>query len=104
LTGGPGDNLYTKFGHTAVRVKDDTNGFDVVFNYGQFDFDQPNFYLNFAKGRLLYKLANYRYEFLERAYKRDNQSVQEQLLNLNYEQKQQFFNKLLINAKPQNSI
>ncbi|MFP2995901.1 DUF4105 domain-containing protein [Spongiivirga sp. MCCC 1A20706] len=103
LTGGPGDNLYTKFGHTAVRVNDPVNGFDVVFNYGSFDFDQPNFYLNFAKGRLLYKLSNYRYEFLERAYKRDNQSVQEQWLALNQDQKQQFFDKLLINAKPQNS-
>ncbi|NER15950.1 lipoprotein N-acyltransferase Lnb domain-containing protein [Spongiivirga citrea] len=103
LTGGPGDNLYTKFGHTAVRVKDTVVGFDVVFNYGSFDFDQPNFYLNFAKGRLLYKLTNYKYEYLERAYKRDNQSVQEQWLNLKQSQKQQFFNKLLINAKPQNS-
>jgi hypothetical protein len=102
LTGGPGDDFYTKFGHSAYRINDPNNNFDVVFNYGAFDFDAPNFYLNFAKGKLLYRLSNYRYQALENAYRRDNQSVDEQLLNLSQTQKQALFNFLLNNAKPEN--
>lgn len=102
LTGGPGDDFYTKFGHSAYRVTDSLNGFDVVFNYGAFDFDAPNFYLNFAKGKLLYRLSNYQYLLLENAYRRDNQSVKEQILDLSPDKKQELFNFLLTNARPEN--
>ena len=57
LTIGSGPELYDSFGHTAVRVKDVPQGIDVVFNYGLFDFDTPNFYTKFAQGKLLYRLG-----------------------------------------------
>ena len=49
--------LYSAFGHNAFRVKDPKLGIDVVYNYGTFDFDQPNFYWNFTQGKLLYTLS-----------------------------------------------
>lgn len=55
LTIGPGEGLVDKFGHTAIRVKDIRN--DYVFNYGVYDFDDPNFYTKFAQGRLKYKIG-----------------------------------------------
>ena len=57
ITSGPGEELYEKFGHTSVRVKDVKNGVDLNYNYGIFDFDAPNFYLKFIKGFMNYKLC-----------------------------------------------
>ena len=50
LTVGPGEELFTAFGHTAIRIKDPLLRIDVVYNYGMFDFNQPNFYTNFVSG------------------------------------------------------
>ncbi len=44
LTCAPGEELYSTFGHSAVRINDTLTGIDVVYNYGIFDFDTPNFY------------------------------------------------------------
>ena len=57
LTIGPGAELYDKFGHSAFRINDPATGQDVVFNYGVYDFDTPNFYTKFAQGKLLYQLG-----------------------------------------------
>ncbi|MEM8929268.1 MAG: DUF4105 domain-containing protein, partial [Bacteroidota bacterium] len=54
---GAGNQLYSAFGHTAFRVQDSAIGLDCVYNYGTFDFDKPNFYTNFAKGKLIYSLS-----------------------------------------------
>jgi hypothetical protein len=104
ITFGPGSQeLYSAFGHSAIRIKDPVKGFDIAFNYGVFDFDQPNFYLNFAKGYLLYKLAVQDTRQLFDYYKRNNRSIQEQLLNLSPEQKQKVFAYLTNNARPENA-
>ena|SRR5690625_7725202 len=72
LTIGPGSELYDKFGHSGFRIKDSLAGVDVVFNYGIYDFEAPNFYLNFARGKLLYQVgAGYFHVFLE-SYKAEN--------------------------------
>ncbi|NVK51435.1 MAG: DUF4105 domain-containing protein [Flavobacteriaceae bacterium] len=101
ITAGPGTILYEGFGHSAIRIKD-TN-FDLVYNYGFFDFNAPNFYLNFAKGRLLYKLERYPFHYFLRSYQKDKRWVKEQLLNLTQKEKQQFFEYLENNAKPENA-
>ena len=43
LTCDPGKELYSSFGHTAIRIIDPVLGFDKVYNYGTFDFATPNF-------------------------------------------------------------
>ena len=52
LTCGLGNESYSFFGHTAIRVADPANNIDVVYNYGAFDFRTPNFVAKFAKGDL----------------------------------------------------
>jgi hypothetical protein len=104
LTCGPGQNeLYSAFGHSAVRVYDPVKGLDILYNYGVFDFDQPNFYLNFTKGNLLYKLAVTDYNRFVQSYAREGRFVHEQILNLNQAQAQAYFTFLQINALPQNT-
>lgn len=102
ITCGPGQNeLYSAFGHSAVRVKDPQLRLDLVFNYGIFDFDQPNFYLNFAKGHLLYMLAVTDWQRFQYTYLREGRSLHEQVLNLDSAQSQAYFNFLINNAKPE---
>jgi hypothetical protein len=102
LTIGPGDNLYDKFGHSAFRIADETTELDVVFNYGVYDFDTPNFYLKFAQGKLLYKLAVSDYDSFLAGYIAQKRWVSEQLLDLEYAEVNALFQYLLDNAKPEN--
>ncbi|MFY0604303.1 MAG: DUF4105 domain-containing protein [Flavobacteriaceae bacterium] len=103
ITVGPGENLYEVFGHSAIRIKDPVLNFDLVYNYGIFDFNAPGFYLNFAKGKLQYLLARYPFQQFVSSYKSDKRWIKEQILNLNKEQKQQFFEYLENNARQENA-
>lgn len=88
MTCGAGDDLYALFGHTALRFYDPSQQIDVVFNYGMFDFDTPNFYAKFVKGDLLYKLDVDRYSDFISYYTYKERTVIEQKLNLTFEQKE----------------
>jgi Domain of unknown function (DUF4105) len=94
--------LYSAFGHSAIRVNDPVNGFDIAYNYGVFDFNQPNFYLNFTRGFLYYKLGVYSYPDFRDHYISYNRYVHEQVLQLDSVQKQKVFSFLETNAQPQN--
>ncbi len=103
VTCGPGQSeLYSAFGHTAVRVYDPNLRLNMIFNYGVFDFDQPNFYLNFAKGNLLYQLATADWDRFKYHYLQEGRSIHEQVLNLDSAQAQAYFNFLMKNAQPEN--
>ena len=102
VTAGPGSELYEAFGHSAIRVKDPVTSLDLIYNYGMFDFNQPNFYSNFAKGNMIYSLARYDFKYFLASYKRDKRWLKQQVLNLNQQQRQAFFMYLENNALPQN--
>lgn len=102
LTIGPGDQLYDKFGHSAFRIKDKNSNTDIVFNYGVYDFNTPNFYTKFAQGKLLYELGLRDFPSFLESYKRQNRWVKEQTLDLSITEKQAMFDFLLNNAKPEN--
>jgi hypothetical protein len=94
LTCGAGNELYSIFGHTAIRVNEPSLGIDVVYNFGTFDFDTPNFYLKFVKGDLQYFVSASTYADFVAAYQYYNRDVLEQKLNLTHKQKQQLSNEL----------
>ncbi|WP_244526808.1 Lnb N-terminal periplasmic domain-containing protein [Pseudozobellia thermophila] len=102
ITCGPGDQIYSTFGHSAFRVDDRTQGIDVVYNYGTFDFTTPNFTLKFARGKLDYTLARQGFRYFLLNYEEENRWVKEQVLNLNLHQKQQLFDYLENNYLPEN--
>ena len=103
VTAGSGTELYEAFGHSALRVKDPMLQLDLIYNYGMFDFNQPNFYSNFVKGKLLYSLGRYPFEYFLTSYQQDKRWVKQQVLNLTQDEKQAFFTYLENNALPQNS-
>ncbi|MEA2043220.1 MAG: DUF4105 domain-containing protein [Bacteroidota bacterium] len=104
LTCAPGDELYSTFGHSAIRVKDDSRRMDLVYNYGTFDFNTPNFYIKFTQGKLDYMLSISPYKYYIRGYIRDKREVREQILNLSNSQKQAVFDYLENNARPENKF
>ena len=103
ITCAPGQaEVFLAFGHSAIRVYDPEYGIDYVYNYGVFDFNQPNFYLNYTKGNLLFKLGVYLYPDFLNAYLEDGRWVHEQVLDLSQSQMQAIFKYLEWNALPEN--
>ena len=82
LTVGTADESHSLYGHTAIRIKDDFRGIDVVYNYGMFDFRTPNFIVRFVKGDMQYFAGAYPYQDFEENYRYENRSIYEQTLNL----------------------
>ena len=102
LTFGPGNSLNDAFGHNAFRIKDKAKGIDIVYGYGQYDFDAPIFVLKFARGKLNYLISRHFYSDIFNYYSRENRTINEQVLNLSTEQKQKLFHYLEDNYKPEN--
>jgi hypothetical protein len=102
ITAGPGQELYEAFGHSAIRIKDPVLQLDLIYNYGMFDFNAPNFELNFTKGNMVYSLARYEFKYFLASYKRDKRWVKQQVLNLTQPERQAFFIFLENNALSKN--
>ncbi|WP_299130543.1 DUF4105 domain-containing protein [uncultured Winogradskyella sp.] len=102
LTFGPGHSLNDAFGHSAFRINDPTKGLDLVYGYGEYDFDAPNFYLKFARGKLNYLISRHNYSDVYYHYSSYDRSISEQILNLSFLEKQKLFSALENNYKPEN--
>ncbi|GGF08554.1 hypothetical protein GCM10011518_17210 [Flavobacterium limi] len=94
LTCGLGNESYSFFGHTAIRVTDPANNIDIVYNYGAFDFRTPNFVAKFAKGDLQYFVIAHSYNDFINTYNYERRSVYEQELLIPQEAKQKLFDNL----------
>ena len=103
LTCYPGNEIYSIYGHTAIRMVDDEADEDLTFNYGVFNFRQKNFALNFALGKTDYELGVVKYEYFRQEYERTGRKTIEQVLNLTSAQKQSLKEALLENWQPENS-
>ena len=104
LTCGPGDELYSLFGHTGIRIFDSTTNLDVVYNWGGFTFDQPNFYLHFVQGDLQYfSTEDYFNDFMYE-YVLDHRSVYEQVLNLDSASKKSVIDAVVYNSTGDNKF
>ncbi|MFN0037235.1 MAG: DUF4105 domain-containing protein [Saprospiraceae bacterium] len=98
----PGEFVYSTFGHSAIRVTDPITRFDRCYNYGTFEFEQPNFLLKFCRGKLLYNLDVETYRSFEYGNLQDRRPMQEQLFNMDQAQKQRLFDLLQENHKEEN--
>ena len=102
LTIGPGSSLSDSFGHSAIRVQDKSKNYDLVFNYGVYDFNDPNFYSNFIKGYLNYSLGVSYYKDFKSSYISNNRSIKEQVLFLPNVLNRKIADRLIFNSKPEN--
>lgn len=102
LTCSPGEELYARYGHTAIQVCDPELGLDWTFNYGLFDFDTEGFYLKFVQGYTYYLLGAEQSWRFYRAYAADGRTINKQVLRLTNEQKNAIWQALLENYEPEN--
>lgn len=102
LTCAPGTEIYQLFGHTALRCQLPSRGQDLVFNYGMFDFNTPNFVFRFVKGETDYQLGVTTFDRFVMQYARRGSEVYEQVLNLSLKEKQRLLDLLEENYLPQN--
>lgn len=94
ITCGTGNESYSLFGHTAIRVQDADNGIDLVYNYGAFDFETPNFVMKFIKGDLQYFAVAHSFtDFLEQ-YRYEKRAVYQQQLRIPLLLKQRLYDNL----------
>ncbi len=101
LTFAPGQIYWQRFGHNALLVRDRAG--ERVYNYGVFDFAQKNFFLNFARGQMLYQLAVHPLRDALYGYQREGRWVYEQVLDLDPIQRYALVQFLEWNALPENA-
>jgi hypothetical protein len=102
LTIGPGNSLSDSFGHSAIRIQDKSKNYDLVFNYGIYDFNDPKFYSNFIKGYLNYSLGVSYFKDFKSSYISNNRSIKEQVLLLPDSLNKKIVDHLIFNSKPEN--
>lgn len=96
--------VFTIYGHAALRVKDPAQRIDYIFNYGIFSFDKPNFIYRFTKGETDYQLGVTYFENYIAEYQMAGSDVTEQVLNLTPAEKQRVWKALLENYRPENRV
>ena len=102
LTCSPGAELYSVFGHNALRIVDSAAGTDIVYNYGTFDFDDPNFYTKFVRGKLMYFLSQQSFQNFKYEYEYFKRGIIEQVLSFDCTEKKAIQATLFENMQEQN--
>ena len=102
LTCGPGNEVYSLWGHSALRIVDKSSGQDIVYNWGVFDFSTKNFAWKFAKGRLNYMIAASTYKRFLQDYTSSNRWVKSQKINLSEAEMSNLLDLLEENMRPEN--
>ncbi len=102
LSHGPGLELYSTFGHSAIRVQDDSSRKDEVYNYGVFDFRDPDFLQKFVQGKTYYYVDVEKYEKYMAGYLREGRWTKEQRLEISQSEAKKLYLALAENAKEEN--
>jgi len=102
ITCTPGDELYARYGHAAIRIWDPESDIDITFNYGIFDFNTDHFYWKFVRGETWYELGASPTRWFMREYTDEKRPVYEQILNLTVEQREAIWQALVKNYQPEN--
>lgn len=102
LTCASGEEIYAAFGHSAIRVKELNKHKDIVFDFGVFDFNEPNFVLKFIRGNLKYRLSISDYEDFIAMYKDQGREVMEERLNLTEDETKKVLAMLMYHYLPEN--
>ena len=102
ITIGEAKEPYALYGHTAIRIADTALNMDFVVDWGVFNFNQPNFYLNFAKGNMIYTTETQPFQgFLYYNHRSGKGAVMEEIL-LNDQQKERLWMALSWMLEPEN--
>ncbi|MEO8295506.1 MAG: DUF4105 domain-containing protein [Gemmatimonadota bacterium] len=102
MTFGPGEDIWERFGHNGIGVRDAAAGTDSVFDYGRFSFTEKGFLLHFMQGRMFYWMGGADAREYAAFYRRMHRSVWIQELNLTPKQRLEVRDFLRWNEQPEN--
>jgi hypothetical protein len=103
VTVAPGAIYWERFGHNAILIEDRERHTTALYNFGYFDFAQKNFFLNFIRGRMWYRLAQTDPADDLDNYRAEGRSVWLQALHLSAAAKRQLAAALAWQALPENA-
>jgi Domain of unknown function (DUF4105) len=104
LTFGWGDEVWARFGHNAIWIKDRARGTDSTYNWGMFDFNQPGFLRRFLTGDTRYWMEAIDLNSMQTYYKQHNRSILAQELNMSPAQRLELQRFVQLNEQPQNKF
>ena len=104
LTCQPHEEVYSLYGHTAIRYYDKTRNMDLAINYGMFSFKKPFFILRFVFGLTDYEMGIEPFDAFCAQYAGYGSGVYEQVLHLTREEKSRIANAINENYKPENRV
>ena len=104
LTYETGRLVFERFGHNAIWIHDSARGTDRHYDYGRFDFDQKNFFLRFAQGKMWYSMGedSLPQKYIQ-YYASEGRKVRAQELDLTPAQRTQLRDFLEWNIRPENA-
>lgn len=104
LTCSPHQEVYSLYGHTAIRLENRQTGGDYAINYGVFSFDKPFFVARFVFGLTDYEMGIYPTNLFREEYRHYGSGVTEQEINMTPEEKLRFFKAVDENYQPENRV
>ncbi|HEY5545536.1 MAG TPA: DUF4105 domain-containing protein [Gemmatimonadaceae bacterium] len=104
MTMGQGDQVWERYGHNAIGIRNSRTNFDVVFNWGLFSFDEPGFIGRFLRGEMMYWMAGQDAASALAQYRMLNRTVEVQELNLSPAQRLALFEFIQFNAREENKF
>jgi hypothetical protein len=104
MTMGPGEFVWERFGHNAIRIRDEIGGTDIAYNYGMFSFEQEDFVLRFIRGHMDYWMEGFDTGLTVNAYASTGRDIWMQELNLTADQRADLRDFLEWNAQPENRV
>ncbi|MEO7962437.1 MAG: DUF4105 domain-containing protein, partial [Gemmatimonadaceae bacterium] len=104
MTMGQGDEIWERFGHNALGIRNRSTGEDLVYNWGMFSFEQPGFVPHFLRGLMTYWMAPFDAPLTVLVYERMNRSVTVQELRLSNAQKASLRDFIEWNARDENKF
>ncbi len=104
LTCQPHDQIYSLYGHTAIRVRFGNTGEDIAVNFGVFDFDSDNFVLRFVFGLTDYRMGIQPFRAFLNEYAYYGSGVYQQRLSLTHSEKMAFLAALREQSRPENVV
>ncbi len=102
LTCGPGQEVWSYYGHSALRIQDKAHGSDVAVNWGMFSFKQDYFILRFVFGLTDYQIGIYPMDIFLAEYAAEGRWVYQQVIRLSRKEKLKILRAIEENAKPEN--
>lgn len=102
LTMGQGEEVWERFGHNALLLRDGATGEAVAWNWGLFDFQDVDFIPRFLEGTMRYSMGPAPFQPFLDSYVRADRSVYSNEIHLTPEQVRQLDEFIRWNYRPEN--